>query len=157
MTTCLPIRTDEWRGRGRWRADSAPPLLRAVHGWLTVALNDTSLFQGWHGWHQDGPAQLGRYHKVFVLVSKEGSTAPSSAEAAAHTNLVAAHMGARYALNCKEWLRDQNWQVCGHAQAAFIPRAWALVRVREPTEVSSVTGEACMRGVDATRRHLLLS
>ena len=45
-----------------------------MNGWLAIALNDTSTFEGFHDWHQDGPPDLGRNHKAFVLVSKNGST-----------------------------------------------------------------------------------
>lgn len=46
--------------------------------WLTVTLNDTAAFQSagqFHTWHQDGPHQLGRTHKAWLLVSKNSSTA----------------------------------------------------------------------------------
>ena len=33
------------------------------------------VYQGWHDWHIDGPAEHGRYHKIFVMVNK--STAPA--------------------------------------------------------------------------------
>lgn len=72
-----------------------------MHGWLTLTLNQTGGFQGWHGWHQDGPAPLGRYHKAFVMISKNRSTLRGGSRAvAAHTNLAAVPASARYAHNC---------------------------------------------------------
>lgn len=89
--------------------------LTQMHGWLALKLNDTSTWQGFHGWHMDGPPAAGRSHKVFVLVSKNRSTARMAAggddaqgptgrrlaSAASTTNLVAASAGVRYAQNCE--------------------------------------------------------
>lgn len=91
--------------------------VQQLHGWLTITLNDTSGFSGYHGWHQDGPGPSGRYHKVFVVVSKNRSTLrhdPRNHPAAAHkTNLMAVPASARYAQNCalldKSTDGGQNW------------------------------------------------
>ena len=34
-------------------------------------VSHTSIYQGWHDWHTDGPAQYGRFHKIFLMVDKE--------------------------------------------------------------------------------------
>jgi len=75
-----------------------------LHGWLTITLNDTNGFNGYHGWHQDGPGPVGRFHKAFVLVSKNRSTMRHDPRnhpvAALKTNLAAVPASARYAHNC---------------------------------------------------------
>ena len=76
-----------------------------MHGWLAITLNDTSIFQGFHDWHQDGPANVGRYHKAFVMVSKNRSTArPTGGPALNHANAYE-----RYERNC-QILGSDSWE-----------------------------------------------
>lgn len=35
-------------------------------------------YQGWHAWHVDGPSSRGRYHKIFVMLDKEGDRAATN-------------------------------------------------------------------------------
>ena len=91
----------------RWGAPDAVEM----HGWLRLALNDSSIFSGFHGWHQDGPADTGRFHKVFVMVEKNRSTARRMGPDSALTNLMAVNTGLRYQHNCQltdtdEWDRE---------------------------------------------------
>ena len=44
-------------------------LLSNLKAWLTQ-MSNTSMYQGWHDWHTDGPSHYGRYHKVFIMVAK---------------------------------------------------------------------------------------
>lgn len=91
---------------------NAPDDLGEMHGWLAIALNDTSIFQGFHDWHQDGPAVVGRFHKAFVMVSKNRSTArPTGGPALNHANLVALPAYERYQRNCQILGKDGDaWQ-----------------------------------------------
>ena len=62
-----------------------------------------------HHWHQDGAAPWplpGRFHKAFVMISKNLSTSRGHASAAS-TNLEAVSARARYAQNCA-MTRDFN-------------------------------------------------
>lgn len=114
-----------WRFRFSETSMYAPDWVLEMHGWLTLALNHTGGFQGWHGWHQDGPSQVGRYHKAFVMVSKNRSTARGGPDAtAARTNLVAVPAGARYAHNC---------QMGG--DGGFDPEAFKCSTVMRPGDV----------------------
>lgn len=90
-----------------------PPQVSDMAGWLAIAMNDTSFWQGFHNWHQDGPHDLGRNHKAFIMVAKNGSTAKGGEASAMRTNLVAVPAAARYAHNCAISDAD-NW---GHAQS----------------------------------------
>lgn len=76
------------------------PDVGEMHGWLRLALNDTSVFSGYHGWHQDGPGTVGRFHKVFVMVEKNRSTDRLVGRSSALTNLMAVDAAARYQHNC---------------------------------------------------------
>merc|ERR1711969_10821 len=44
--------------------------LHHLRMWLTEVTNH-SVYQGWHDWHQDGPAAYGRLHKAFIMVHKD--------------------------------------------------------------------------------------
>ena len=90
-----------WGFRFSETSRAAPYWVLEMHGWLTLTLNESGGFQGFHGWHQDGPGPVGRYHKAFVMVSKNRTTHRGGADAvAAHTNLAAVPAVARYAHNC---------------------------------------------------------
>lgn len=49
-----------------------------VRAWITK-LTNTTTHQGWHDWHVDGAArnnggtEIGRYHKIFIMVHKSGA------------------------------------------------------------------------------------
>lgn len=55
-----------------------------LRAWITFLTNVTT-YQGWHDWHVDGAAksssgaEIGRYHKVFVMVHKAGAAAKAHA------------------------------------------------------------------------------
>jgi len=94
-----------------------PPLWPDMSVWLTTLMNDTRTFnggQGYHGWHIDGPTQLGRHHKAWVLLSKNRSTARVNDANVARSNLEMVSAAARYAYNCDpnlgELEPDQEWQ-----------------------------------------------
>lgn len=78
----------------------ADGLLSVMRAWVTRVTNLT-LYQGYHDWHMDGPArdgetleEVGRYHKVFIMVSK--SVAPGHRE---RTNMrLVPNYGARWRL-----------------------------------------------------------
>lgn len=92
-----------------WRADSTSwrkfPMWNEMGWWIanTMGNNSAPFYagQGYHGWHHDGAANGGRHHKAWLLVSKNGSTGPSSTAAASRSNIVAAPVSARYGLNCR--------------------------------------------------------
>ena len=68
-------------GQGYWNfgAWGDRRLVSNLKAWLTNATGE-AIYQGWHGWHHDGPAKtddgitFGRYHKVFVMVAKTNAT-----------------------------------------------------------------------------------
>ena len=85
-------------------AENAPDIVTEMHGWLTIMLNDTSTWQGFHPWHQDGPPKAGRSHKAFVLISKNSTIARTNLAtdpASRRTNLLTASAAYRYAFNCE--------------------------------------------------------
>ena len=94
-------------------SDNAPRPITEMHGWLAIMLNDTSTWQGFHPWHQDGPPKAGRSHKAFVLISKNATTALTSLAtdpASRRTNLLVTSAAARYASNCDvEGIQDFAW------------------------------------------------
>ena len=45
-------------------SDRRAPDITEMHGWLRITLNDSSVFSGYHPYHQDGPHEIGRFHKV---------------------------------------------------------------------------------------------
>ena len=65
------------RAQAPWREWGAQRLMSNLKAWLT-AVSNTSVYQGWHDWHADGPSHYGRYHKIFVMVDKAG--APATAQ-----------------------------------------------------------------------------
>ena len=72
--------------------------------WLANAMANGTAFaagQGHHWWHHDGSSRGGRTHKAWLLVSKNRSTAPSSAALASKSNIIAVSAAARYGLNCQ--------------------------------------------------------
>ena len=44
-------------------------MLSNLRAWITQATG-LPIYQGWHGWHLDGPAAAGRFHKLFIMVDK---------------------------------------------------------------------------------------
>ena len=44
-------------------------MLSNLRAWITQATG-LPIYQGWHGWHIDGAAKVGRYHKLFLMVNK---------------------------------------------------------------------------------------
>ena len=100
----------EWDDPGDpWshRAHAPGPILQMT-GWLALRLNRSDLVTGLHHWHQDGAGDDGRFHKAFVMVSKNGSTARLDNADAAVTNLEAVHTDLRYRQNCR--LSARHWQ-----------------------------------------------
>ena len=57
-----------------YRAWGSNRVLSNLKSWLTQ-ISNTSVYQGYHDWHTDGPAHYGRYHKLFVMVDKPGHEA----------------------------------------------------------------------------------
>jgi hypothetical protein len=86
-----------------------PQVVTEMHGWLRLTLNDTSVFSGYHGYHQDGPHMIGRFHKVFVMVEKNRTTERREDASAALTNLMAVNAQTRYMVNCE--LEDESWDM----------------------------------------------
>ena len=86
-----------------------PQVVTEMHGWLRLTLNDTSVFSGYHGYHQDGPHMIGRFHKVFVMVEKNRTTERREDASATLTNLMAVNAQARYMVNCE--LEDESWDM----------------------------------------------
>lgn len=73
-----------WRFGASAETDSAHEwgdkrLLSNLKAWMTLIQPETSLYQGWHDWHTDGPATYGRFHKAFLMVHKP-SGAPNRRE-----------------------------------------------------------------------------
>ena len=59
-----------------WHITIDTSVCRCNHDWhITI---DTSVCRCSHDWHIDGPAQYGRYHKIFVMVDKDMSGGESS-------------------------------------------------------------------------------
>lgn len=75
-------------GRGHQR------LISNLKAWLT-SVSNVSVYEGWHDWHMDGPAEYGRYHKAFVMIAKGSGGAAAEARQRTNVRLVPAH--SRYA------------------------------------------------------------
>ena len=92
----------------QWTEGTMPsPDITEMHGWLRLTLNDSSVFSGYHGYHQDGPHEIGRFHKVFVMVEKNRTTERREDTSATLTNLMAVNAQTRYMVNCE--LEDEDW------------------------------------------------
>ncbi len=55
-------------------------LLSNLFAWLSE-LSNTTLYSGYHDWHVDGPAEYGREHKAYFLVSKGLGSAHAEGDA----------------------------------------------------------------------------
>eukprot|EP00316_Scyphosphaera_apsteinii_P000693 CAMPEP_0119316536 /NCGR_PEP_ID=MMETSP1333-20130426/39898_1 /TAXON_ID=418940 /ORGANISM="Scyphosphaera apsteinii, Strain RCC1455" /LENGTH=545 /DNA_ID=CAMNT_0007322209 /DNA_START=129 /DNA_END=1766 /DNA_ORIENTATION=- len=78
-------------------------LISNLRAWLTKVSN-VPIYQGFHDWHIDGPAHVGRYHKVFVMVNK--STAPGHRQLT-NLKLVPAHI--LHAQKCALKQQQDEW------------------------------------------------
>ena len=78
-------------------------LLSNMRAWLTTHFSTEQseageappVYQGWHDWHIDGPAQGGRYHKFFLMVNKS-----TEVGAMARTNVRLVPADVLYAYSC---------------------------------------------------------
>lgn len=81
--------------KGRWEfwmgeafgmfSSSFPRPFHQIKGYITWATG-IPIYSGYHGWHKDGPDQHGgRFHKMFLMLHKEGNT--SAPEVLGHSNI----------------------------------------------------------------------
>ena len=100
----------------------------------------------------DGPGTpLGRLHKAWILLSKNGTTAPSPPPSAAHSNLEVVSAAARYALNCEPTRPGQQpWPV------AYVPSALSCRHSMHPGDMIFFREDVTHRSQDAEWERLAL-